>query len=116
MVGKNELDQMRDDAYLINVARGQVIDEGALIAALQAGRFAGVGLDVAEVEPLPASSPLWEMPNVSITPHVGAQAHDRVDSTVDFFCTNLKRYEADQSLLNLVDKRLGFPRPEHRAT
>ena len=115
MVGRNELAGMRDDAYLINVARGQVIDEDALIAELQSGRLAGAGLDVAEVEPLSASSPLWEMPNVSITPHVGAQAKDRVDSTVEFYCRNLKRYETDQPLLNLVDKRLGFPHPQHRA-
>lgn len=116
LVGQRELAQMRDDAYLINVARGQVIDEQALIEELHAGRFAGVGLDVAEVEPLPASSPLWQMSNVSITPHVGAQAKDRVDSTVDFFCMNLRRYEGGQTLLNLVDKRLGFPRPENRAS
>ena len=115
MLGKEQLARMRDDAYLINVARGQVIDEDALIAELQAGRFAGAGLDVAEVEPLSPSSPLWEMTNVSITPHVGAQAKDRVDSTVDFYCMNLKRYEEDQPLLNLVDKQLGFPRPEHRS-
>ncbi len=115
MVGKDELSRMRDDAYLINVARGQVIDEEALVAELQAGRFAGVGLDVAEVEPLPPSSPLWEMSNVSITPHVGAQARDRVDSTVDFFCMNLMRYREDRPLLNLVDKQLGFPHPGHRA-
>jgi D-3-phosphoglycerate dehydrogenase len=55
------------------------------------------------------------MSNVSITPHVGAQANDRVDSTVDFFCMNLQRYAEDQPLLNLVDKQLGFPHPEHRA-
>jgi D-3-phosphoglycerate dehydrogenase len=72
-------------------------------------------LDVAEVEPLPASSPLWDMPNVSITPHVGAQAKDRVDATVDFFCMNLQRYDDGQPLLNLVDKQLGFPHPEQRA-
>jgi D-3-phosphoglycerate dehydrogenase len=116
MFGDREFSQMKADAYLINVARGQVVVESALAAALSSGHLKGVGLDVTEIEPLPVSSPLWEMPNVLITPHVGAQSFDRVDVTVDFFCENLRRFESGQPLMNLVDKRLGFPAPEHRAS
>jgi len=70
-------------------------------------------LDVTEIEPLSAASPLWELPNVIITPHVGAQAARRENDVTDFFCENLRRYLADRPLLNLVDKELGFPHPDH---
>ena len=65
-------------------------------------------------EPLPKGSPLWEMENVIITPHVGAQSARRLTDTTDFFCENIRRYRAGQTLLNLVDKKLGFPTPENR--
>ena len=107
---------MKPSAYFINVARGQVVVESALVDALRNGRLKGAGLDVTEVEPLPESSPLWELPNVLITPHVGAQAFDRVDVTVDFFCENVARFQDDRALLNQVDKRVGFPSPEFRAS
>ena len=64
-----------------------------------------------ESEPLLAESPLWDMPNVVITPHVGAQSAQRVSDTTDFFCENLRCYLAGEPLRNLVDKQLGFPRP-----
>ncbi len=99
-------------SYLINVARGQVVDEPALVAALDSGQLAGAGLDVTYVEPLPATSPLWDMQNVLITPHVGAQAASRVDDSTRLACENLRRYASHQPLLNLVDKRLGFPHPD----
>lgn len=108
--------QMKSGAYFINVARGQVVKEAALVESLSSGHLRCAGLDVTETEPLATSSPLWEMPNVWITPHVGAQSFDRVDVTVDFFCENLRRFEAGQPLMNLVNKQLGFPAPEHRAT
>jgi D-3-phosphoglycerate dehydrogenase len=107
--------QMKPGSYLVNVARGQVVNETDLVAALRSGQLAGAALDVTEIEPLPADSPLWSLPQVSITPHVGAQSADRVDVTTDFFCTNLRRYATGKPLLNLVDKRWGFPLPEHRA-
>lgn len=105
------LDAMKHGSFLINVARGQVVDEQALIERLQSGHITAAGVDVTEVEPLPQSSPLWNLPNVLITPHVGAQAACRVDDTTRMICANLKRYLANEPLFNLVDKRLGFPHP-----
>ncbi len=99
-------------SYLINVARGQVVDEEALIEALRSHHLAGAGLDVAEIEPLPAESPLWTMKNVLLTPHVGAQAARRVDDSTRLACENLRRYLSGQPLMNRVDKRLGFPHPD----
>jgi D-3-phosphoglycerate dehydrogenase len=109
------LSQMRPGSYLVNVARGPVVVEDDLVAALRAGHLAGAALDVTQVEPLPADSLLWDLPQVIITPHVGAQAADRNDVATSFFCLNLRRYAAGQRLLNQVDKQLGFPRPEDRA-
>lgn len=96
-------------AFLINVARGPLVVEADLVAALRSGQLAGAGLDVTEVEPLPLASELWELPNVIITPHVGGQSKLRIDQMTDFFCENLRRFLAGKSLNNLVDKRLGFP-------
>ncbi len=98
-------------SYLINVARGSCVNEPHLCDALANGHLAGAGLDVTDVEPLPPSSPLWDFPNVLITPHVGAQAKRRTDDTTDLICENLRRYFAQQSLFNIVDKNLGFPHP-----
>ena len=111
LISGREFSAMKPDAYFINVARGQVVDEEQLVAALGQGRLKGVGLDVTEVEPLPESSPLWSDDRVVITPHVGAQSARRVDVTVEFFCENLKRFQRGERLLNLVDKQLGFPVP-----
>ena len=99
-------------SYVINVARGQVVNETDLIAALQSSHLRGAGLDVAEIEPLPPTSPLWDLPNVIITPHVGAQAASRVDDSTRLACENLKRYFQGDWLFNQVDKRLGFPHPD----
>ena len=110
IIDATAFDTMKNSALLINVARGQVVSESDLVHALRAGQIAGAGLDVTEVEPLPASSPLWSMPNVVITPHVGAQSAQRVNSTTDFACENLRRFQNGEKLLNLVDKQLGFPR------
>lgn len=101
----------RSAAILINVARGAVVVERDLVAALQQKQLAAAGLDVTEVEPLPTNSPLWDMPNVIITPHVGAQSSSRVDDMTDFFCQNLQRWQSGQSLANVVNKQLGFPIP-----
>ena len=111
MIDEAAIRRMKSGAMLINVARGPVVVEADLVQALIDGHLAAAGLDVTEVEPLPESSPLWELTNVIVTPHVGAQSARRVDDTTDFFCSNLARYLRGQPLCNLVDKQLGFPRP-----
>ncbi len=116
MINGPALAKMKQDAVLINVARGQCVVEADLVAALESGHVGGAGLDVTEVEPLPESSKLWDMPNVIITPHVGAQSARRYDDVTDFFCENLHRYQQGQPLLNyLAEKGLGFPRPAEAA-
>ncbi len=112
LIDANKIAKMPVGSYLINVARGQVVVEQDLIAALQSGHLKGAGVDVTEVEPLPGDSPLWDLPNVIITPHVGAQSATRIDDTTRLACDNLRRYLAGQEVWNRVDKRLGFPRPE----
>ena len=111
LIDREQLARMRKNSLLINVARGPVVVESDLTKALQAGTLGGAGLDVTEVEPLPEESELWNLPNVIITPHVGAQSAHRVDATTDFACDNLRRFQAGRPLRNLVDKRLGFPVP-----
>lgn len=111
MIDAAAFSKMKPGAILINVARGPVVDEAALIAALVSGRVAAAGVDVTEVEPLPGASPLWDMPNVIITPHVGAQSATRVDDSTNLFCENLEHYLSGERLRNVVDKELGFPRP-----
>ena len=108
---KSKFDLMKPGSYLINVARGAVVQEDALIDALASGRLAGAGLDVTEVEPLAPESKLWDDPRVMISPHVGAQSARRVDDTTDLACHNLQRYLNGETPLNVVDKKLGFPHP-----
>jgi phosphoglycerate dehydrogenase-like enzyme len=114
MIAAPQLARMKKGALLINVARGQVVREADLVAALESGHLGGAGLDVTEVEPLPLDSKLWNMPNVIITPHVGAQSARRADDTTELICENLRRYFRGQKPLNLVDKRLGYPTPAAR--
>lgn len=108
LIGERELRLMKQDAYLVNVARGGVVDEKALVHALREGWIAGAGLDVFEQEPLPADSPLWEMPNVIITGHYGGVSPAYDDRAFEVFLDNLHRYRAGQPLRNVVDKRLGY--------
>jgi D-3-phosphoglycerate dehydrogenase len=118
MFDRHRLAKMRRGSYLVNVARGAVVVEAALVEALASGQLAGAGLDVTEVEPLAAESLLWDDPKVIITPHVGAQSARRVDDTTNLACLNLRRYLDGQPPLNRVDKQLGFPHPTviwHRA-
>ena len=104
------LARMRPNSLLVNVARGGLVATGDLVAALQAGHLAGAVMDVTDPEPLPIESPLWTMPNVIITPHVGGQSSWRIDAMTHLFCRNLRRWQRNLPLVNyLVDKRLGFP-------
>lgn len=112
IIDESVIQAMPAGSYLINVARGQVVQENHLVAALQSGQLAAAGLDVTYVEPLPAESPLWNLENVLISPHVGAQSASRVDDSTRLACENLRRFLDGQPLLNLVDKDLGFPHPD----
>jgi phosphoglycerate dehydrogenase-like enzyme len=99
---------MRPGAVLINMARGSLVDEAALLAALRSGRLGGAALDVFRQEPLPAESPFWDEPNVLITPHSMSTAVGENDLLVELFCDNLRRYLAGEPLRNLVDKERGY--------
>ena len=108
LIGGKELAVMKNTAYLVNVTRGGIVDEQALIIALKSGQIAGAGLDVAEVEPVPPNSPLWEAPNLIITPHRAGSSQHRPQKTFEFFCDNLRRYLKGEKLENVVNKNLGF--------
>jgi phosphoglycerate dehydrogenase-like enzyme len=112
MIDARALANMKPGGLLINVGRGPTVIEADLVQALHSGHLGGAGLDVAQVEPLPPDSPLWEMANVMISPHVGAQSARRIDDTTDRICENLRRYLAGKPLIDLTDKRLGFARRE----
>lgn len=107
-IGEKELRMMKKTAYFINLSRGSIVDEEALIKVLQEGVIAGAALDVFTVEPLPGDSPLWEMPNVIISPHMSADSPYYMDRAVKCFCENLQRFIEGKSLLNEVDKRIGY--------
>jgi phosphoglycerate dehydrogenase-like enzyme len=108
LIDATRLARLKPTAYLYNIGRGAVVDETALIAALQARRFAGAALDVFVEEPLPADSPLWDLPNVLITPHVGANGPADWIAVANLFADNLRRYRAGQPLRNVVDFDLGY--------
>jgi phosphoglycerate dehydrogenase-like enzyme len=99
---------MRPAARFVNVGRGATVDELALIEALREGRIAGAALDVFEEEPLPEESPLWEMRNVIVSPHVSGDFAGWREAVVELFLENLGRFVADAPLRNVVDKRLGY--------
>lgn len=99
---------MKSSAYFYNYGRGGLVDEPALINALQSGQIAGAGLDVFAQEPLPVDSPLWDMPNVIISPHIGGMTADYNDRVVKLFAENLRRYISGQPLFNLVDRTNGY--------
>lgn len=108
MIAAAELAAMKPGAYLVNVSRGSVVDEPALIEALTDGRVAGAALDVFATEPLPQDNPLWTLPSVVVTPHIAGMRTDYEDRLLDIFCDNLERFAQDQPLLNLVDPARGY--------
>ncbi|MCZ6680455.1 MAG: D-2-hydroxyacid dehydrogenase [Candidatus Poribacteria bacterium] len=100
--------RMKRHALLINVTRGKIVDGPGLLRALNEGLIGGAGLDVTPEEPLPQDSPLWDMPNVIVTPHVAGGSPIRLDRTVGLFCDNLERLLAGKPLLSVIDKRKGY--------
>jgi len=102
------IQMMKPGAIVINVARGQLIDEPALAQALASGRVGGAALDVFTTEPLPPDSPFWSMPNVIVTPHNSGFRSGHFDAVVDLFSENLTRYERGVDLLNVVDVQAGY--------
>jgi phosphoglycerate dehydrogenase-like enzyme len=108
LIGRAEIDRIKPGALLVNVARGKMIDDDAVVAALRDGRLGGAALDVFSEEPLPASSPYWDMPNVIVTPHVSGALRDYWTPLVALFAENLRRFESGELLLNVVDKAAGY--------
>ena len=108
LIGTVQLDRMKRGALLINVARGKLVDDKAVIEALRDGRLGGAALDVFSQEPLEPSSPYWDLPNVIVTPHSSGAMSDYWTPLVALFADNLRRFEKGEPLLNVVDKVAGY--------
>ncbi len=108
MVDAAAMARMKRSAVLVNLSRGALVDESALVAALKEGGLRGAGLDVFPTEPLPPNHPLWSLPNVLLTPHVSAVSRCFWRRQTDLIQENLRRFFAGETLLNLVDKKAGF--------
>lgn len=100
--------RMKETAFLVNIARGPIVNETDLVRALQKKRIAGAGLDVFEEEPLPDSSPLWDMPNVVFAPHSAGYSPEGRGNILRIFKENLRRFLAEEPLMNVVDKEKGY--------
>ena len=108
LIRAEQLAMLNPGAIIINVARGKIIDEPALVTALESGQLGGVMLDVFEREPLDSASPLWSLPNVIISPHSAGVRPDHWDEVIDLFSENLRRYERGEALLNMVNLEAGY--------
>ena len=108
LLGERELGQMKRGSYLINVGRGGIVDEEALVHALHNGHLAGAALDVFSQEPLPPESPLWDEPGVLLTAHMAGNTPHYEERATDLFLENLRHYLAGQELLNLYDPQRGY--------
>ena len=108
LIGRREIKAMRRNAVLINVGRGPVVDEAALVAALKSHRIRGAALDVFEHEPLPRSHPLWSLDNVLISPHGADHTADSHIRAMRCFIDNYRRFERGEPLENVVDKTAGY--------
>lgn len=108
VIDEAALRSMKPDAYLVSVGRGKVIEPGALLRALREGWIGGAGLDVHAETPLPAGSPLFDLPNVILTPHMSGVSQGYYERITDLFCDNLRRYLAGEPLVNVVDKQSGY--------
>jgi phosphoglycerate dehydrogenase-like enzyme len=108
LINEDKFSYMKNNVFLINIARGALVDEKALINNLQSGKVAGAALDVFEKEPLPESSPLWDMDNVIITPHNSWISELRNERRFNLIYENMKKYERNQDLINVVDINKGY--------
>ena len=108
MFSSAEFAAMKPTAYIYNIGRGPIIDQEALVAALQAGEIAGAGLDVTDPEPLPADSPLWDMPNVQITCHTSGATPYNWERGLEILLDNIGRFQRGEELRNVVDKEAGY--------
>jgi phosphoglycerate dehydrogenase-like enzyme len=108
MIGEPEFAAMKPTAAIINVGRGPVIDERALVSALSGGRIKGAALDVFDHEPLPEGHPFYKLENVLLSPHCADHTPDWLDNAMEFFVAQFERFRRDDELLNVVDKKLGY--------
>ena len=108
LIGDTEISLMNRRALLVNVARGKIVDEAAMISALKSGQLGGAVLDVFDREPLDPASPLWTLPNVVITPHVASLRPNHWDDVIELFSDNLRRFMQGEPLRNLVDVGVGY--------
>jgi len=108
MVSAEVLRALKPTAWVINIARGPIVDEAALAAALQEKRIGGAALDVFETEPLPAASPLWDCANAILTPHISNSSPRVRERSLALVAENVRRFKADEPLLNVVDRAIGY--------
>jgi len=108
MIDRRVFEALKPTAYLIDLSRGGLVDHAALVEALAEKKLAGAMLDVFPAEPLPDGSPLWEMPNVLLSPHIAGSSGDYYERATELFGENLRRYLSDQPLLNLYDPQFGY--------
>jgi phosphoglycerate dehydrogenase-like enzyme len=108
LIDRRRVGLMKPEAHLFVVSRGGIVDEAALVDALRSGRLAGAGLDATETEPLPADSPLWDIPNLIISPHCSGRSPQTFDRLWELLRENARRFAAGEPLLNVCDKRAGY--------
>jgi len=108
MIGEEQIRLLKPGSYLVAVSRGGIVDEPALIRALKDGHLAGAGLDVTEVEPLPSDNPLWDAPNLIITPHISGGSQLTTELMWTIFFENVGHFVKGEPLRNVTDKKLGY--------
>lgn len=108
MIDRGRIERLKHGSVVVVVSRGSIVDEEALVDALRSGKVAGAGLDVFSEEPLPAESPMWDVPNLLITPHVSAESPQLWERRKAIFKENLRRFLSNENLLNVCDKTLGY--------
>jgi len=108
IIGEDQIAMLNRGAILVNVARSQIVDQSAMIRALESGQLGGAILDVFDREPLDPSSPLWTLPNVIISPHSAGFRETHWDDVTDLFTENLRRYQRGEPLLNVVNTSEGY--------